>query len=81
MHRGSWMVPMVPDDCKGDIADDLQTCIHTALGFVCDGVQATILCWEFIFGNSRFRIVLDTFQFGLQVFPCREFDQDHVRQR
>ena len=46
MHRGSWMVPMVPDDFKVGIADDLQTCIHNALVFVCDGVQTTILSWE-----------------------------------
>jgi hypothetical protein len=46
MYRGSWMVPMVPDDFKVGIAYDLQTCIHTALGFVCDGVQTTILSWE-----------------------------------
>ena len=42
MHRGSWMVPMVPDHFKVGIADDLQTCMHNALGFVCDVVQTAI---------------------------------------
>ena len=37
---------MVPDGFKVGIADDLQTCIHNALGFECDGVQTTILSWE-----------------------------------
>ena len=46
MRRGSWMVPMVPDDLMVGIADDLQTCIHNAVGFVCDGVQTAILSWE-----------------------------------
>ena len=36
---------MVPDHFKVGIADDLQTCMHNALGFVCDVVQtATFSC-------------------------------------
>ena len=46
MYRGSWMVPMVPDDFKMGVAGDLQTCYHNALGFVCDGVQTSIFDWE-----------------------------------
>ena len=65
---------MVLDDCKMGIADDLQTCYLNALGFVCDGAETNIFCWESTYiCSSRFKIVAYMFQFGLQLSPCLVF--------
>ena len=32
-HRGSWIVPMVPDYVKLGVAGELQTCSDIAFGF------------------------------------------------
>ena len=37
---------MVPNDFELGVADDLQTCVHIALDFVCDGIRTSVFDWE-----------------------------------